>query len=55
MSSRDDAEDMVDEEMHAELRDALVGILDALAKLSRDDRVKVMTCARQFFELPRSE
>lgn len=55
MAAIDDIEDMVDEEMHAELRDALVGILDALAKLGRDDRIKVMTCARQFFGLPRSE
>lgn len=41
--------------MHAELRDAFVVIVDALAKLGRSERVKLMTCVRQFFELPRSE
>ena len=55
MSAQDQIEEMVDEEMHAELRDALTTVLDALAKLGREDRVKIMTCARMFFELPRSE
>lgn len=53
--SNDVVEEMVDEEMHAEMRDALVKIIDALAELSRDDRVKILTCVRVFFGLPRSE
>ena len=55
MAAQNEIEDMVDEEMHAELRDALMVILDSLATLSRENRVKILTCARQFFELPRSE
>ena len=48
-----DVEEMDDEEVHAELRDALTSVLDALAPLKRDERVNIMTCARQFFGLPR--
>jgi len=55
MAAEDELGDMIDEEMHAELRDALMVILDSLAPLCRENRIKLLTCARQFFELPRSE
>lgn len=53
--SQDQIEEMVDEEMHAEKRDALVKILDAMSKMSRSQQVDILTCVRQFFGLPRSE
>jgi len=55
MAAIDDIEEMVDDEMHAELRDALTKILDALAHLGREDQIKIMACVRMFFGLPRSE
>ena len=55
MSGIDEIEDMVDEEMHAELRDALTKILDALSKLDRENQIKILNCVRVFYGLPRSE
>jgi len=55
MAAIDEIEEMVDAEMHQEDRDALIAILDALAPLSRESRTKIMSCARMFWGLPRSE
>jgi len=55
MTAEDQIEDMVDKEMYAEMRDALTTVMDALQPLSREDRIKIMQCAKQFFGLPRPD
>jgi len=52
MAGIDELEDVVDQEIYEEQRDALVLCLDALAPLKRDDRRHVMKCIRDFFSLP---
>jgi len=52
----DDVEEVENDELsHDNLRNALTNVLDALAGLSRADKVKIITCVCRFFELPRSE
>jgi len=55
MSAQDELEDMVDEQMQKELKDALTGVIEALEKLRRADRIKILTCAKMFYELPKHE
>jgi hypothetical protein len=33
-------------------RDAMMDCVDALQKLTRDDRIQVLKCVRQFYGLP---